>query len=594
MCSIDGFTGSNHPFSIQQYAKFNQDRGPDGTNFWSDGHVHMAHSLLAISPNPTSIKQPIVDSKGGVFAWNGEIYGLPEGTFDTKWISDLICDVGIQELKYDVNGMWAFVYYEPSRRSITLARDHFGVKPLYYMEYRDNLYWASTPKPLYAVLQAYGDTIEMSNSGTRYFNDNDRFIVAPHTPFQYIKCLGPGEIIRWDLSKQKPIKLPSDTFFGRQVTKFNLFPDYGWDPDEFREIMKDSIREVCTAKGVRKAISLSGGLDSTLIASLNKHQDNLFTSSLRFEDRKNYHQTTNSKMFDESKMAADTSHVLNIEHHSVELAMDYNNLTQEAYYQLGVPMWDRARVVPRYANILNAKRHNAKIYIVGDMADELCTGYSGDYYYYTEDDRRSWLDRSRWVEWIQSANKFSGMQSYFPHLVMKDDGVNNRAFLRMLQHGPGFCSVTDHLCGSQGIESRVPFLHQKLAKYLLKVPSADKLRLPRELKNPERDRMMGIYKWMIREEMSEFIPTHIETRETKAGFAAPWNSRDKELNNKIGEEDMALVRSLAHNFYKFDLDFPPDFSYNNVPFQYDMEHQQIIEMESMTVSNTNEVSFDEQ
>lgn len=57
---------------------------------------------------------------------------------------------------------------------------------------------------------------------------------------------------------------------------------------------------------------------------------------------------------------------------------------------------------------------------------------------------------------------------------------------------------------------------------------------------------------------------------------------------------MALVRSLAHNFYKFDLDFPPDFSYNNVPFQYDMEHQQIIEMESMTVSNTNEVSFDEQ
>lgn len=592
MCSIDGFTGSGHPFSIQQFAKFNQNRGPDGTNYWSDGYVHMAHSLLAISPNPTKIQQPLIDSKGGVFAWNGEIYGLPAGTFDTQWMSDVICDEGIQHLKYDVNGMWAFVYYQPSLQTLTLARDHFGVKPLYYMEFNDNLYWASTPKPLYAVLHAYGETVEMSTKGNRFFDDNDRFIVAPHTPFHHIKMVGPGQILTWDLSRGKPTKLAPDTFFGKRIQKFNLFTNYGWDPDEFREIMKDSIREVCTAKGVRKCLSLSGGLDSTLIASLNADQDDFFTSSLRFEDRKNYHRTTNSKMFDESFMAAETSRHLNIEHHSVELMMDYNQNTQEAYYNLGVPMWDRARIVPRYANVLNAKRHNAKIYITGDLADELLTGYSGDYYYYTEDDRRAWLDRQRWAEWSRgNNNKFAGMKEYFPADVLKDDGVNNRQFLRLMQHSQGFCIATDHLCGSQGIESRVPFLHQKLAKYLLKIPSGDKLRLPPGLKNPTRDKMMGIYKWLIREEMSAFLVSHVETRETKAGFAAPWNSRDKVLNNKIGQEDLQLVRSQANNFYKFDLDFSPDFGYSSIPFQYDMEHQQIIEMQPQAACN--EVSFDE-
>jgi asparagine synthase (glutamine-hydrolysing) len=590
MCSIDGFTGKNHPFSLKQYASFNSDRGPDGTNYWSDGQVHIAHSLLAISPNPTSLQQPIVDSKGNVFAWNGEIYGLPDGTFDTEWISNAIADEGIQHLKYDVDGMWAFVHYNTQTQIVTLARDHFGVKPLYYMRLKGELFWASTPKPLYAVLNAYGIGTRLFKKGMDIFDENDRFLMAPTTPFEFIKVVGPGQILSFDMKKSANMR-PADSFWGTDVKKFNLFANHRWDKEEFQEIMKTSIREVCTAKGVRKCLSLSGGLDSTLIAGVNTHQDNFFTSSLRFEDRKAYWKSTNEKMFDESKIAYQTSRELGLEHHSVELSMDHNHLVQEAYYKLGAPMWDRARVVPRYANILNAKKHGAKIYITGDLADELLTGYSGDYYYYTENERRGWLDRQRWAEWTRTNNKFSSMQGYFPAVLMKDDAINNRQFLRIMQHGQGFCTTTDHLCGSQGIESRVPFLHQKLAKYLIKIPSGAKLRMPDDMKDPERDRMMGIYKWMIREEMSKWLPNSVEKRSTKAGFASPWNSRDKVLNVEIGKEDLKLVQSQANNFYKFDLDFQPNFRDNSIPFQYDMEQERIVELEPRGAID--EVTFDE-
>ena len=79
MCSIEGFTGPQQ-FTIEQYTKFNKNRGPDATNHWNDGHVHFGHNLLAIAPQPKNKIQPFVTDKGNVLTYNGEIYGLPANT----------------------------------------------------------------------------------------------------------------------------------------------------------------------------------------------------------------------------------------------------------------------------------------------------------------------------------------------------------------------------------------------------------------------------------------------------------------------------------------------------------------------------------
>ena len=65
MCSIEGFTGPQ-PFTIEDYTKFNKDRGPDATNHWDDGIVHLGHNLLAIAPQPTNKSQPFETDKGNV------------------------------------------------------------------------------------------------------------------------------------------------------------------------------------------------------------------------------------------------------------------------------------------------------------------------------------------------------------------------------------------------------------------------------------------------------------------------------------------------------------------------------------------------
>ena len=72
MCSIEGFTGPQ-PFTIEDYTKFNKDRGPDATNHWNDGVVHLGHNLLAIAPQPTNKSQPFETDKGNVLCYNDRI-----------------------------------------------------------------------------------------------------------------------------------------------------------------------------------------------------------------------------------------------------------------------------------------------------------------------------------------------------------------------------------------------------------------------------------------------------------------------------------------------------------------------------------------
>ena len=97
----------------------------------------------------------------------------------------------------------------------------------------------------------------------------------------------------------------------------------------------------------------------------------------------------------------------------------------------------------------------------------------------------------------------------------------------------------------------MPFLHQKLAKYLLNIPGVYKLHVPfdhgpkdyQKRKN-ERFWRMGNYKSILRDHMKQYYPEHVLNRVQKIGFANPWDARDDKKNQEFGEADTNLVNLL--------------------------------------------------
>lgn len=554
MCDVSGFTG-NLPFSIEQFGEVNKARGPDGTTYYDEPFLKIAHSLLSISPNKEGIQQPYTDERtGNVLAWVGEIYGLGPKLFDTKWLSDLLAmgDVGVEHLKYNTNGMWGFMYYNRSRQTITLCRDHWGVKPMYYCVMGETLAFSSTPTPLIMAQNTLGYGTTENKFRKHQWEQNDRFLFGTGYPINGIKKVAPGGIVTWCMKKNKIIS--HDNLWG----DFKLEPNYGWNSQQIKEKIEKCITEVCTAPGIKKTVALSGGIDSTLIASVAKRNGikDLTATTIKFlkKDGKGEDFPVNTGMYEEFAMAKQTCAELDVPH-KTSVYHGTHDCFRTTMEKLQVPMWDRKRTAPRHENIKTAAKNKNKIYIVGDGADELVTGYSGDYNYFVDDidhemDRQKWNSRKREIKECNKHNiPLKGVLSSIAEIyqmvpqhqnVIGMDGVNNRQWMRAMMHIDGFMTTADHLAGSYGMESRAPFLHQELSKFLLNIPGAVKLQMPTgDMDEWPEDKnvYLGQYKWVLRDPCRDYIPDHVRYRGKKIGFADPVNARDSEYNNLIGNED---------------------------------------------------------
>ena len=539
MCSIEGFTGPQ-PFTIEDFTKFNKDRGPDDTNHWDDGIVHLGHNLLAIAPQPKNKSQPYETDKGNVLCYNGEIYGLDPQIYDTKWLADRIEDKGIQSLKNGINGMWAFSWYDIEKKKLYLVRDHFGVKPLFYMELNGNLYWSSTTRPLMAALNKF-DKLEIAPGKFKEFQRSDRFLPFDLTPYRYIKKLAPGEVKIYNVDTHE--FEPGDNMWN--TNKWNLDMNLKWDPEELEKHFQEAFQDVYSpGPDVDKTVSLSGGLDSTLIMSILRN-NKISGTSCSWDDDSAAEVTDNTPMFDESYLASKTCEYFDKPFHETVVPYDFNHLMKETYEAITLPIWDRNRLVPRYMNCKTAAETGHKVYMVGDVADEILTGYNGDF-------NRFYPKNAKTKKCTKDEVK-DDHREHMPASLFGNDHINNWLFYRTLSQGESFCIVADHLAGSFGMESRVPFLHQKLAKYILKIPGVYKLHVPFKhehfasdygKRKTQRFWRMGNWKGMLRDHMAKYYPNHILNRTRKIGFANPWDARDDEKNDEYGEADTKLTTLL--------------------------------------------------
>ena len=148
MCGINGITKGNQLARIYRMMHHTKRRGPDASSTWTNENVSLGHNLLAIYGNVKESIQPYI-YKDSVLVFNGAIYNhkdfYPEYEIDTHAVARGLYENGIEWLD-NLEGMWSLAFYKDNK--LTICRDHFGVKTLFYRNTNEGIIFTSSIQAL--------------------------------------------------------------------------------------------------------------------------------------------------------------------------------------------------------------------------------------------------------------------------------------------------------------------------------------------------------------------------------------------------------------------------------------------------------------
>lgn len=350
-------------------------RGPDdfGINSFSvNNHaIHFGQRRLSIIDLSPAGHQPM-NSECGQYSiiFNGEIYNhidlrdkLPKnitfrGHSDTETILYYLIHFGIDRIS-DFNGIFAFCFLDKKNEKIHLARDPFGVKPLYFFLDRKKMIFSSEIRPVKALIEQKTLNRPALASLLRL-----RYNASPDTLYTEIQKLKPGHSMSIDLKKAE-LSLVQKYFALKPPKKIkdsrnNLIIRYG------NELEKAVKRQLLA--DVEVGILLSGGIDSALVAALAQKQYNgkLKAFTIGFEGD-----------FEEDEIAdaAHTAQLLGLEHHVKKITFtNFLNLIQECSRIVEEPIATTS-MIPMYF-LAQMASENVKVVLTGQGADEPLGGYT--------------------------------------------------------------------------------------------------------------------------------------------------------------------------------------------------------------------------
>lgn len=339
-------------------------RGPDGIDTVGDEQWHMGHARLAII-GISDGQQPMGDASGRWrIVYNGEIYNYAElrDELAARWAFRTHSDteVLLAGLALDgaafltrLNGMWAFALWDRVERSLLLARDRLGKKPLYVRADRERFACASE-LPALRTLTATTPAVDADTLA-----DTLRYGCAlpGRTIDQGTSEVLPGHLMRWQpgtAARQEPYwTLPQQVSVASE------------GGDRVRELLESAVRYRLVAD-VEVGAFLSGGIDSSLVSALAaRHTDHrLRTFSIGFADAS----------YDESAYAARMAQFLGTEHETAVYAgSDRAEMLELLVRHVGMPFGDASLLPTAAVSALAARR--VKVALSGDGADELFGGY---------------------------------------------------------------------------------------------------------------------------------------------------------------------------------------------------------------------------
>lgn len=369
MCGIVGFINQKESKEeiIKKMSSKIKHRGPDDEGYYIDENIALAHRRLAIIDLKNG-KQPIFnENKTKVIIFNGEIYNFKElkkilindgHIFKTNSDTEVILhgyEKWGKNLPKKLRGMFAFIIWDINKKELFMARDSFGIKPLYYAYFNGTFMFASEIK----ALLDHPDFEKKLNTNilSAYLCFN--FVPTEESFFKGVYSLKPGTSLTF---KNGAIKI--NTFFKLKFIEKNISIEK--TSKDINNAMIDSVKHH-QISDVEVGSFLSSGIDSSYIVSLAKPNK---TFTVGFEDEK----------YSEITYAKNLSDNLNIKNISLKITMDeYIKEFEKIIYYMDEPLADPSAIALYFVSEIASK--DVKVVLSGEGADELFAGYN----YYQEE-----------------------------------------------------------------------------------------------------------------------------------------------------------------------------------------------------------------
>lgn len=519
-------------------------RGPDDSGRYEDDYVMLAFRRLSI-----------IDVQGGhqplayginqryQIVFNGEIYNYIElrelvyshgrdlnTDTDTEIIVALYSIFGTDILQL-LRGMFSFLIWDREKHFLFGARDHFGIKPLYYIENGKMNMFASELKSL-------TDFYRHPNINDEAFQHylSFQYVPDPSTMLEHIQKVPPG----YFFTKKTGESLVLERYWKPQINPARQLNENQLK-EKIQETLIDSVK-VHMRSDVPVGSFLSGGVDSSIIASIAKEfHPSLKTFSVGFEQ----------KGYSEIDVAKETADALNVENISYMVGhAEFIRELPRIIWHMDDPVADPASI-PLYFIAREARKH-VKVVLSGEGADELFAGYN----IYKEPidlsifghlpkgfkqklkqlatvfpegmKGKSFIERGTTVledRYIGNANIFSAAEKqklismdiqYNPtditdHLykdVSHLDSISKMQYIDVMTWLKGDILVkADKMTMAHSLELRVPFLDKEVFKIASSIPHELKIR-------------HGETKYLLRQAVRDLVPPHVLNRK-KLGFPVP-------------------------------------------------------------------------
>lgn len=478
-------------------------RGIDNEGCWAEKNVALGHTRLSIIDLSDNSLQPMQsNNQRYILVYNGEIYNYRElrseleknglifkSSGDTEVVLNSLILWGIKAL-LKFNGMFALSFYDRETSELIIARDRYGIKPLYYTLLENNTFvFASEEKAIknLPIYQIRLDELAL----VEYFTFQNIF--SDRTFYSGIHLLNPGSYLEIDTNNIDSNFKPQ-TYWDFNFTGKNEVVNEGEYEEELASLLSQSVKRQLVSD-VEVGSYLSSGIDSGIVTSFASEKNtNLKTFTVGF----NLSNISGVELgFDERNIANLLSKKMKTEHYEFEINAKHmersiDNLT----YCLDTP-----RVGQSYPNLYAAKlaKSRVKVVLSGTGGDEIFGGYPWRYYqgrpglqfqdyvdsYYSSwqrlisDDSKQNFFKPIWpsVKDLDTREIFSKILNQQQSEIRDESSFLNKAlYLECKTFLHGLLNIEDKIHMANSIENRVPFLDNDVVEFAMSCPTNLKLR----------------------------------------------------------------------------------------------------------------------
>jgi asparagine synthase (glutamine-hydrolysing) len=568
MCGITGITNNKLgalDTLVREMTSVITHRGPDDDGFFVDEKVGLGMRRLAII-DLVKGSQPIASADGRLMIFfNGEIYNYKElrveleksghifqTASDTEVVLRMFEVGGVASFKR-LRGMFSFAIYDKVAQRLVLARDPFGIKPLYYWQTDETI--SAFSSEIKAFLEIPEFKAEVNDSAV-YNYLSFQYNPLPETFFKSVYKLPPAHYLtldlqtgQWEMKRYCEFKFNQDESLGEAETANKIL-----------QTMEDSVAHHMIAD-VPVGSFLSGGIDSSIIATL--------MQKIR-GDRKIKTFTVGFESLSEGVEAKETSEPLGTDHTEITVSSEeYFEALPKALWHFDEPVADPS-ALGLYFLAREARKH-VKVVLSGEGADELFGGYN-IYLAPLARARMMWLPKGVINFFLKLPFEFFGKnylrrvdmkledwyfgQKYFNESIFQRDEIQNLwkgqsekfvSLQSLYQNLSGLSDSTkmqsidintwligdilakaDKMTMAHSLELRVPFLDMEVSKLASTLPDKFKFK-------------GGVTKYLLREAFKNVLPESTRNRR-KLGFPTP-------VKDWFTKERTDLYQTILENEY---------------------------------------------